>query len=68
MAFAYRKNVTVFFSCGQVSAAIVFDAGVLSCLEYLEAAPWAEDEEETSARSRLHENTDEVVGLGDELN
>ncbi|KAI3687565.1 hypothetical protein L1987_81265 [Smallanthus sonchifolius] len=30
----------------KVSAAIGFDAGVLSCLEYLEAAPWAEDEEE----------------------
>lgn len=29
----------------KVSAAIGFDAGVLSCLEYLEAAPWAEDEE-----------------------
>lgn len=29
-----------------MSAAIGFDAGVLSCLEYLEAAPWAEDEEE----------------------
>ncbi|CAI9784593.1 unnamed protein product [Fraxinus pennsylvanica] len=33
----------------EVSAAIVFDAGVLSCLEYLEAAPWAEDEEEKVA-------------------
>ncbi|KAL2468504.1 BTB/POZ domain-containing protein-like [Forsythia ovata] len=28
-----------------ISATIGFDAGVLSCLEYLEAAPWAEDEE-----------------------
>lgn len=26
--------------------AIGFDAGVLSCLEHLEAAPWAEDDEE----------------------
>ncbi|KAG1354661.1 BTB/POZ domain-containing protein [Cocos nucifera] len=33
----------------KVSAAIVFNAGVLSCLEYLEAAPWAEDEEEKVA-------------------
>lgn len=33
----------------KVSAAIGFDAGVLSCLEYLEAAPWAEDEEEKVA-------------------
>lgn len=40
----------------QVSAAIGFDAGVLSCLEYLEAAPWAEDEEEkvASMLSQLH--------------
>nr|XP_043606878.1 BTB/POZ domain-containing protein At1g63850-like [Erigeron canadensis] len=33
----------------KVSAAIGFDAGVLACLEYLEAAPWAEDEEEKVA-------------------
>ncbi|KAK6130024.1 hypothetical protein DH2020_036246 [Rehmannia glutinosa] len=32
-----------------VSVAIGFDGGVLSCLEYLEAAPWAEDEEEKVA-------------------
>ncbi|KAA3456679.1 BTB/POZ domain-containing protein [Gossypium australe] len=29
-----------------VSAAIMFDAGISSCLEYLEAVPWSEDEEE----------------------
>ncbi|THG23068.1 hypothetical protein TEA_018160 [Camellia sinensis var. sinensis] len=33
----------------KVSAAIGFDAGVLSCLEYVEDAPWAEDEEEKVA-------------------
>ncbi|KAI4370087.1 hypothetical protein MLD38_018470 [Melastoma candidum] len=33
----------------KVATAIEFDAGVLSCLEYLEAAPWAEDEEEKVA-------------------
>lgn len=40
----------------QVSAAIGFEAGVLACLEYLEAAPWAEDEEEkvASLLSELH--------------
>ncbi|CAM8876677.1 unnamed protein product [Rhodiola kirilowii] len=40
----------------KVSAAIGFEAGVLSCLEYLEAAPWAEDEEEkvASLLSELH--------------
>ncbi|KAA8543964.1 hypothetical protein F0562_021859 [Nyssa sinensis] len=30
----------------QVSAAIDFEAGVMSCLEYLEAVPWSEEEEE----------------------
>ncbi|KAL3499312.1 hypothetical protein ACH5RR_038405 [Cinchona calisaya] len=45
----------------KVSAAIGFDAGVLSCLEFLEAAPWAEDEEEKVATllSELH-----LEGLG----
>ncbi|CAL5384231.1 unnamed protein product [Camellia sinensis] len=32
-----------------IEAAIGFDAGVLSCLEYVEDAPWAEDEEEKVA-------------------
>ncbi|KAK3012468.1 hypothetical protein RJ639_007979 [Escallonia herrerae] len=31
--------------CLQVSAAIMFDAGVMSCLEYLEAVPWSAEEE-----------------------
>ncbi|KAK6935962.1 hypothetical protein RJ641_032992 [Dillenia turbinata] len=30
----------------KVSAAIMFDAGISACLEYLEAVPWSEDEEE----------------------
>lgn len=30
----------------QVSAAILFDAGVAACLEHLESAPWSEEEEE----------------------
>ncbi|KVH95368.1 BTB/POZ domain-containing protein At1g63850-like [Cynara cardunculus var. scolymus] len=45
----------------KVSAAIGFNAGVLSCLEYLEAAPWAEDEEEKVA-SLLSELQLEGVG------
>ena len=44
-----------------MSAAIGFDAGVLSCLEYLEAAPWAEDEEE-KVSSLLSELQLEGVG------
>ncbi|URD99369.1 hypothetical protein MUK42_28898 [Musa troglodytarum] len=50
----------------KVSAAIAFDAGVLSCLEYLEASPWAEDEEEKVASlvSQLHlESLDAVEVL-----
>lgn len=30
----------------QLSAHIMFEGGVFACLEYLEAVPWAEDEEE----------------------
>ncbi|XP_019199257.1 PREDICTED: BTB/POZ domain-containing protein At5g60050 [Ipomoea nil] len=30
----------------KVSSAIMFDAGIMACLEYLEAAPWSSDEEE----------------------
>ncbi|KAL6967419.1 hypothetical protein U1Q18_033228 [Sarracenia purpurea var. burkii] len=29
----------------KVSAAIMFDAGIVACLEYLEAVPWSEEEE-----------------------
>lgn len=50
----------------QVSAAIGFDAGVLSCLEYLEAAPWAEDEEEKVA-SLLSQLRLENCGAGEVL-
>lgn len=49
-----------------MSAAIGFDAGVLSCLEYLEAAPWAEDEEEKVA-SLLSELRLEGIGAGEVL-
>ncbi|KAG1362389.1 BTB/POZ domain-containing protein [Cocos nucifera] len=51
-----KEDVSKVLGILKVSAAIVFDAGVLSCLEYLEAAPWAEDEEEkvASLLSQLH--------------
>ncbi|KAJ6803930.1 putative BTB/POZ domain-containing protein [Iris pallida] len=51
-----KEDVPKVLGILKVSAAIVFDAGVLSCLEYLEAAPWAEDEEEkvASLLSQLH--------------
>ncbi|XP_077232955.1 BTB/POZ domain-containing protein [Tasmannia lanceolata] len=41
-----REDVTKVLELLKVSAAIMFDAGIISCLEYLEAAPWSEDEEE----------------------
>ncbi|CAL5344950.1 hypothetical protein CsSME_00032060 [Camellia sinensis var. sinensis] len=44
-----KEDVTRVLGILKVSAAIGFDAGVLSCLEYLEAAPWAEDEEQKVA-------------------
>ncbi|OWM85299.1 BTB/POZ domain-containing protein At1g63850 [Punica granatum] len=44
-----KEDVSRVLGILKVSAAIGFDAGVLSCLEYLEAAPWAEDEEEKVA-------------------
>uniref|UniRef100_A0A7N0U1I8 BTB domain-containing protein n=1 Tax=Kalanchoe fedtschenkoi TaxID=63787 RepID=A0A7N0U1I8_KALFE len=44
-----REDVPRVLGILKVSAAIGFEAGVLSCLEYLEAAPWAEDEEEKVA-------------------
>ncbi|KAI8022249.1 BTB/POZ domain-containing protein [Camellia lanceoleosa] len=40
------SDVTRVLRILKVSAATGFDAGVLLCLEYLEAAPWAKDEEE----------------------
>ncbi|THU73561.1 hypothetical protein C4D60_Mb04t24160 [Musa balbisiana] len=51
-----REDVSKVLGILKVSASIAFDAGVLSCLEYLEAAPWAEDEEEkvASLLSQLH--------------
>ncbi|KAI3713428.1 hypothetical protein L1987_72005 [Smallanthus sonchifolius] len=50
----------------KVSAAIGFDTGVLSCLEYLEAAPWAEDDEE-KVSSLLSELQLEGVSVGEVL-
>lgn len=61
-----KENVARVLSILKVSAAIVFEAGVLSCLEYLEAVPWAEEEEEkvTSLLSQLQL---ESIGAGEVL-
>ncbi|KAK7257750.1 hypothetical protein RIF29_31962 [Crotalaria pallida] len=40
------ERVSKVLSLLKVSAAMMFDLGVLSCLEYLEAIPWTEDEQE----------------------
>ncbi|XP_027341650.1 BTB/POZ domain-containing protein At1g63850-like [Abrus precatorius] len=61
-----KEDVSRVLGILKVSAAIGFDAGVLSCLEYLEAAPWAEDEEEKVA-SLLSELHLEAVGAGEVL-
>ncbi|XWS49984.1 hypothetical protein CRYUN_Cryun12cG0049600 [Craigia yunnanensis] len=61
-----REDVSKVLGILKISAAIGFDAGVLSCLEYLEAAPWAEDEEEKVA-SLLAELHLENVGAGEVL-
>ncbi|KAF9615578.1 hypothetical protein IFM89_024667 [Coptis chinensis] len=61
-----KEDVPKVLAILKVCAEIVFEAGVLSCLEYLEAVPWAEDEEEKIALllSRLHL---EAVGAGEVL-
>ncbi|GFZ01357.1 BTB/POZ domain-containing protein [Actinidia rufa] len=61
-----KEDVSRVLGILKVSASIGFDAGVLSCLEYLEAAPWAEDEEEKVA-SLLSELRLEGVGAGEVL-
>ncbi|KAK7404644.1 hypothetical protein VNO78_05599 [Psophocarpus tetragonolobus] len=49
----------------KVSAAIMFDLGVLSCLEYLESIPWTEDEQEEVIsqleRLQIHDSANEVL-------
>ena len=49
----------------KVSAAIMFDAGIISCLEFLEAVPWSEDEEEKVVshlgQLQLHDSVAEVL-------
>ncbi|KAG9131733.1 hypothetical protein Leryth_009478 [Lithospermum erythrorhizon] len=40
------ENVSRVLELLKVSSAILFDAGMKACLEYLEAVPWSEEEEE----------------------
>ncbi|XVF52949.1 hypothetical protein PTKIN_Ptkin05aG0059100 [Pterospermum kingtungense] len=61
-----KEDVSKVLGILKVSAVIGFDAGVLSCLKYLEAAPCAEDEEEKMALL-LAELRLENVGVGEVL-
>ncbi|KAJ7944952.1 BTB/POZ domain-containing protein [Quillaja saponaria] len=61
-----KEDVSRVLGILKVSAAIGFDAGVFSCLEYLEAAPWAEDEEQNVA-SVLSELRLDAMGAGEVL-
>ncbi|KAH7836795.1 hypothetical protein Vadar_005787 [Vaccinium darrowii] len=49
----------------KVSAAIMFDAGIIACLEYLEAVPWSEEEEDKIVTHltelQLHDSIAEVL-------
>ncbi|XP_010260115.1 PREDICTED: BTB/POZ domain-containing protein At5g60050 [Nelumbo nucifera] len=49
----------------KVSAAIMFDAGIASCLEYLDGVPWSEDEEEKVishlGQLQLHNSVPDVL-------
>lgn len=55
----------------QASVAIAFEAGVLSCLEYLEAVPWTQEEEDKvlSSLMQLHHLKDDsnMQGAGQVL-
>ncbi|KAJ4971730.1 hypothetical protein NE237_004829 [Protea cynaroides] len=60
-----NEEVRKVLSLLKVSAAIKFDAGIESCLEYLEAVPWSEDEEEKVishlTQLQLHDSVTEVL-------
>ncbi|MCO5571597.1 hypothetical protein L7F22_025343 [Adiantum nelumboides] len=61
-----KESVLRVLSILKVSTAIFFEAGVLSCLEYLEAVPWAEEEEE-KVTSLLAQLQLESIGAGEVL-
>ncbi|XWS71760.1 hypothetical protein CRYUN_Cryun03dG0166500 [Craigia yunnanensis] len=59
------ENVNKVLALLKISAAIMFDAGISSCLEYLEAVPWSEDEEDKIishlSQLELHSSMTEVL-------
>ncbi|OMO67576.1 hypothetical protein CCACVL1_20435 [Corchorus capsularis] len=54
----------------KVSAEIMFDAGISACLEYLEAVPWSEEEEEKViahlSQLELHSSTEVLQRVSSE--
>ncbi|KAH7436349.1 hypothetical protein KP509_05G015600 [Ceratopteris richardii] len=61
-----KESVSRVLNILKVSASILFEAGILSCLEYLEAVPWAEEEEE-KVKMLLAQLHLESVGTGEVL-
>ncbi|CAJ1979386.1 unnamed protein product [Sphenostylis stenocarpa] len=59
------EGVPKILSLLKVSAAIMFDLGVVSCLEYLESTPWTEDEQEEVISQlehlQIHDSATEVL-------
>ncbi|RDX78869.1 BTB/POZ domain-containing protein, partial [Mucuna pruriens] len=62
---AIGEGVSKILSLLKVSAAIMFDLGVVSCLEYLESIPWTEDEQEEVISQledlQLHDSATEIL-------
>lgn len=65
LRFMGQQGVSKLLNLLKVSAAIMFDLGVISCLEYLEAIPWTEDEQEEIISQlghlHLHDSATEVL-------
>lgn len=60
-----RESVEKVLGLLKVSSDIMFDMGINACLEFLEAVPWTEDEEEKVIsvlhQLQLHDSADEVL-------
>ncbi|KAF5196470.1 BTB/POZ domain-containing protein [Thalictrum thalictroides] len=60
-----KEDVPKVLDLLKVSSAIKFDTGIISCLDYLEAVPWSEDDEEKVVsvidQLQLHDLAAEVL-------
>lgn len=65
LRFMADAGVSKVLNLLKVSAAIMFDLGVMSCLEYLEAIPWTEDEQQEIISQlghlQLHDSMPDVL-------